>query len=143
MSDPSPLPIIRIAAALITDSAGRVALVRKRGTRALIQPGGKIEPGEAATDALRRELAEELGMLVLEVDPVYLGTFTAPAVHEAGRTVEAQLFRVDISGPITPAAEIEAVVWIDPFETDGLDLAPLTRDQILPLARSPRPVIAA
>ena len=37
---------IRIVAALIRDDAGRVLLVRKRGTDAFMQPGGKRDPGE-------------------------------------------------------------------------------------------------
>ena len=51
---------IRIAAAIILDSDGRVLLVRKRGSAFFMQPGGKHEPGESDLDALRRELREEL-----------------------------------------------------------------------------------
>jgi len=40
-------------------------------------PGGKKEPGEAALAALKRELHEELGIQVLEAEPV------APYVREA------------------------------------------------------------
>ena len=36
-------PSIRIAAGLIVDRAGRVLLVRKRGTKTFMQAGGKIE----------------------------------------------------------------------------------------------------
>jgi len=52
---------IRIVAALIRDEAGRVLLVRKRGTTAFMQPGGKRDPGEDDMAALAREIAEELG----------------------------------------------------------------------------------
>ena len=37
---------IEIVAALIRDRAGRVLLVRKRGTTAFMQPGGKRDSGE-------------------------------------------------------------------------------------------------
>ncbi|WP_246674460.1 MULTISPECIES: NUDIX domain-containing protein [unclassified Mesorhizobium] len=40
--------------------------MRKRGTSAFTQPGGKIEPREAPLNALVRELREELG---LAIDP--------------------------------------------------------------------------
>ena len=43
MNAPTGTPI-RIVAALIRDEAGRVLLVRKRGTAAFMQPGGKRDP---------------------------------------------------------------------------------------------------
>lgn len=38
---------ISIVAALIRDDAGRLLLVRKRGTLAFMQPGGKRDAGES------------------------------------------------------------------------------------------------
>lgn len=124
---------IRIAAALILDSAGRALLVRKRGTLAFMQAGGKIEPGEAPLEALRRELREELE-IVLATEPEHLGRFSAPAANEAGRVVEAEIFHLAFSGEVFPAAELEEVRWVDPAAPD-LPLAPLTRDHVLPLAQ--------
>jgi 8-oxo-dGTP diphosphatase len=43
---------------------------------------------------------------------------------------------VDVEGPIKPAGEIDQVVWIDPHALPDLPFAPLTRDHVLPLARS-------
>ena len=126
---------IRIAAALLIGSDGQTLLVRKRGTQAFMQPGGKIDAGEQPAQALARELHEELN---LRIDPnaaVYLGKFCAPAVNEPGFTVEAELFQVSIDVTVSPAAEIEEVRWIDPAGDGGLQLAPLTRDLILPFYR--------
>ncbi|HZP68639.1 MAG TPA: NUDIX domain-containing protein [Pseudolabrys sp.] len=53
--------VISVVAALIRDEQGRVLLVRKRGTAAFMQPGGKRDPGESELAALARELTEELG----------------------------------------------------------------------------------
>ena len=39
--------VISVVAALIRDEDGRVLLVRKRGTAAFMQPGGKRDPGES------------------------------------------------------------------------------------------------
>ena len=126
---------IRIAAAILIDQAGQTLLVRKRGTQAFMQPGGKIDAGEQPAEALARELHEELNLRIDPSAAVYLGTFSAPAVNEPGFTVEAELFQVNIDVNVTPAAEIEEVRWIDPAGDGGLQLAPLTRDLILPFYR--------
>ncbi len=126
-------PVIRIAAALIIDGQGRTLLVRKRGTQAFMQAGGKIEGGESAADALIRELHEELGLELDAAAPEYLGRFVAPAANEPGRLVEAEMFRVTTDQAVRPAAEIDEVVWIRPSEPGDLPLAPLTRDHVLPI----------
>ena len=126
---------IRIAAALLLEPNGQTLLVRKRGTQAFMQPGGKIDSGEQPAEALARELHEELGLIIEPTDAVYLGNFSAPAVNEPGYTVEADLFQVTIDEPVSPAAEIEEVRWIDPATDGDLILAPLTRDLILPFYR--------
>lgn len=128
--------IIRIAAALLIGGDGQTLLVRKRGTEAFMQPGGKIEDGEQPAEALARELHEELGLRIDPAAAVYLGQFSAPAANEPGCVVQAELFQVHIDVPVTPAAEIEEVRWIDPAGDGDLLLAPLTRDLILPFYRA-------
>ncbi|ALU61929.1 MULTISPECIES: NUDIX hydrolase [Pseudomonas] len=127
------MKIIRIAAALLIGADGRTLLVRKRGTQAFMQPGGKIEPGEPAPQALARELEEELGLIVDPAQAVFLGEFTAPAANEPGFEVNCQLYEVRTDAQAVPAAEIEEVLWVDADSHAGLQLAPLTRDLILPL----------
>ncbi|KOX66679.1 MULTISPECIES: NUDIX hydrolase [Pseudomonas] len=127
--------IIRIAAAILIGPDGRTLLVRKRGTQAFMQPGGKIESGEQPVSALARELEEELALVIDPASATWLGHFAAPAVNEPGFEVQAELFLLHISGPVTPAAEIEEVQWIDPDGDGGLVLAPLTRDLVLPFYR--------
>lgn len=126
---------IRIAAALLIDPQGRTLLVRKRGTQAFMQPGGKIDAGETAVQALVRELHEELGLRIDPAQASPLGQFSAPAANEPGFEVQAQLFCVDTDADVMPAAEIEEVFWLAPDQVPALELAPLTRDLILPLYR--------
>jgi 8-oxo-dGTP diphosphatase len=129
------MKVIQIAAALLIGKDGRTLLVRKRGTTAFMQPGGKIEPGEPPAVALARELEEELGLLIDPVQAAYLGSFAAPAANEPGFEVRCELFEVRIDGDVVPAAEIEEVVWISADSHPQLPLAPLTRDSILPIYR--------
>lgn len=128
--------IIHIAAALLIGPDGRTLLVRKRGTEAFMQPGGKIEAHEQPAHALARELEEELGLVIDPAHASYLGSFSAPAANEPGFVVQAELFLLTIDANVTPAAEIEEVRWIDTATDGDLTLAPLTRDVILPFYRA-------
>lgn len=130
------MKVIRIAAALLIGADGRTLLVRKRGTQAFMQPGGKIDAGETAAVALVRELHEELGLVVAAEHAQFLGEFSAVAANEPGFEVNCQLYRLDVDQDVVPAAEIEEVVWVDAGDLDHLHLAPLTRDSILPLYRA-------
>ena len=129
---------IVIVAAVIVDDAGRLLLVRKRGTERFMQAGGKIDQGESAADALIRELHEELTLVVAPDDLEYLGRFHAPAANEAGHVVDAEIFFVAVDGARVRAlavasAEIDELVWVTPGEAAGIPLAPLTSEVLLPL----------
>ena len=128
--------IISVVAALIRDPAGRVLLVRKRGTAAFMQPGGKRGVGESDVAALSREIAEELGCRIKDTSAQALGVFDCPAANEPGFQVNAAVYAVDVDDAIEPGAEIDQVIWVDPGVLPDLPFAPLTRDFILPLARS-------
>jgi 8-oxo-dGTP diphosphatase len=128
------MPPIEIVAALIRDSDGKALLVRKRGTRAFMQPGGKRDPGESDLAALAREIREELTCEVLTDSVRRLGEFVCPAANEPGRDVKATVYAVNVTGDIRPAAEIDEIVWVDPAHPGPRPLAPLTRDHVLPLA---------
>lgn len=125
---------ISIAAAIIADASGRLLLVRKRGTSAFMQPGGKIEPDEEPVDALVRELREELGLVIDPGTASRLGLFSAKAANEPEYTVEAELFALSIESQPIPAAEIEEMIWLDPASAHEIQLAPLTRDVVLRLS---------
>ena len=128
--------IIHIAAALLLNADGQTLLVRKRATTAFMQPGGKIDAGESPVQALARELEEELGLVIDPTQATFLGQFSAPAANEPGFVVQAEIFQLTIDAEVSPAAEIEEVIWVDPATDPALELAPLTRDLILPFYRA-------
>ncbi|MCP2635446.1 NUDIX domain-containing protein [Microbacterium sp. HD4P20] len=129
---PAPLRI-HVSAAVILDDRGRLLLVRKAGTTAFMQPGGKPEPGETASETLSRELAEELGIRVDPWELRPLGEFTAAAANEPGFLVVADVFAADI-GAQRPrvGAEIAELRWVGGADATTLEIAPLARENFLP-----------
>jgi 8-oxo-dGTP pyrophosphatase MutT (NUDIX family) len=134
MSEDANRPVVRIAAAVLRDGEGRFLLVRKRGTTAFMQAGGKIEPGETPLAALGRELEEELGLVLDPAEARHLGCFRAEAANEPGHVVEAELFHARITAAVQPAAEIAEIVWLNPADPVRPPLAPLTEQHVLTIA---------
>lgn len=126
------LATIRIAAACLLDNAGRLLLVRKRGTQAFMLPGGKHEPGETSVQALLRELGEELDLHLEASALTPLGHFHADAANEPDMRVDAQVFIGALPRAVQPAAELEELAWMDPAGAYPHNLAPLLREQVLP-----------
>ncbi len=146
--------VLRIAAAVIVDADGRLLVVRKTGTTAFMQPGGKLESGETGAECLVRELEEELALRIDVAALEPLGRFAADAANEAGWTVDCEVFRwADFETParvslvgeaaerpardrpaITVQAEIAEARWASRPELLELSaagrLAPLTRDNL-------------
>ncbi|MDR6236454.1 NUDIX hydrolase [Pseudomonas oryzihabitans] len=132
---------LHVAAAVLLNEQQQLLLVRKRGTSAFMQPGGKIDRGEQPLDALVRELYEELGLVIDPSDASFLGNYLAPAANEPGFMVDCALYRVAMKpgDEAIPAAEIEEMVWVSVAEPCELELAPLTREVIIPLVSASFP----
>src|SRR5687768_6215250 len=95
--------VIRIVAAIALDAQGQTLLVRKRGTLAFMLPGGKLTAEESAFEALERAVREELACGLDRAAGRSLGIFRAPAAHEPGFMVEAELFAVSLEGDPRPS----------------------------------------
>jgi 8-oxo-dGTP pyrophosphatase MutT (NUDIX family) len=122
---------LRIVAAVVVRDDGEFLLVRKHGTTAFMQVGGKIEPGEEPMAALVRECAEEIGLDVDVATVRPLGRYAAVAANEPGHTVDAHVFEVDLPPGLEPRAqaEIAELVWVDPADAVTThEIAPLSLD---------------
>lgn len=131
MSADGAITTLRIVAAVVERADGRHLLVRKRGTHAFMQVGGKIEPGEEPLAALLREFEEEVGVRLEPTDVESLGRFGAPAANEPDHVVDAHAYRVRLrpGTEVAVRAELEELVWIDPADPiASYPLAPLSRD---------------
>jgi 8-oxo-dGTP diphosphatase len=126
---------LTISAACLINDQGEILLVRKRGTTKFMQPGGKPETGETALQTIIREIREELGIDFTAEQLHFDGEWTGPAANEADTLIHASLYSARYDGALTPLAELEELLWIDPQQAlERDDLAPLLRDHVLPLA---------
>jgi 8-oxo-dGTP diphosphatase len=116
--------------ALATVRDGHVLVVRKRGAKRWMLPGGKREPGEAELDALARELDEELGVKATALRK--LGEFSAPAANEPDTTVHGAIYVGALQGEPAARQEIEDVRWLSLAEPPSIPLAPLLETRVLP-----------
>ena len=66
-------PVTEVAVGVLIDSQGRFLLTSRPPGKVYEGywefPGGKVEPGETVAEALRRELQEEIGVVVGAVHP--------------------------------------------------------------------------
>ncbi len=112
---------------LVTDEAGRVLLIRHTYTHGWFMPGGGVERGETAAQAVARELEEEAGVRPTSA-PVLV------SIHSAERHFRGDhilLYRITAweACRATSIGEIEEVAW---FAPDALpdDITPGTRARI-------------
>lgn len=98
-----------------------------------ISPGGQIEPGETATQALVRELKEEFTIDVAKQDLEPFATYTADAANHPGKTVRMQVFMVKKwRGTITPSSEVEQIMWLTSDLPKGVNVGNIFGHQVLP-----------
>jgi len=110
-SSSPPLREITVVAGVIRDDKGRVLLTQRPTGRHMGGlwefPGGKIDDGEAPSEALMRELDEELGIEIVVQRPL---TF---AIHdEPGLRILLLFFDARISGGEPRGHEGQAVEWV-------------------------------
>jgi len=133
---PNGREILKIG--LAVTAMGRLLVVRKRGTKSYILPGGKPEKGEDDFQALSREVEEELGCTLNPKTVSFLGAFTDTAADMQGTTVTVRLYTAELVGEPSPRAEIETMKWYSPNVDSSDLLAPSIQNQILPFLRDRR-----
>jgi 8-oxo-dGTP pyrophosphatase MutT (NUDIX family) len=130
---PPPTVVVPLVYAVVRDDADRVLLVRRLDTGDWELPGGRVDPGESALEALTREVMEETG-LVIDVQRV-AGIYSDPGhVVHSGRNGEVrQPFAVcfhAVAHPGTPRpdlVETSEVNWWPVHDLDHLPVQPAVR----------------
>ena len=84
-------------------------------------PGGKREEGESDTQALMREVKEELGVELVPETIQHYGTFEAQAHGKPeGTVVRMTCYTAQYSGTLVPQAEVEKLDWFDYSKRDSV-----------------------
>lgn len=115
------------AGAIVTDEGGRILLIRRAkepGKGQFALPGGFVDEGESAEDAVRREVQEEVGLNVTALR--FLCSF--PNSYQFRGSVYAVLdlfFVCEVASLETRGddAEVSAILWLAPQEIDLSEVA--------------------
>ncbi|WP_158070071.1 Nudix family hydrolase [Motiliproteus sp. MSK22-1] len=110
--------VVHVAAAAIFGADGRL-LISKRPAHVhqggLWEfPGGKVEPGETVSEALCRELQEELGIVTEQYSPLIRIPYSYP-----DKTVLLDVWRVIRFSGKPVGCEGQALKWLDTQELDA------------------------
>jgi 8-oxo-dGTP pyrophosphatase MutT (NUDIX family) len=109
-------PSYTIGALCLIEHEGRLLLLRQRHRHGWTLPGGLVERGETAEQAVCREVLEETGLLV------EVGTAIGVVVEPRSRWVDV-LFHVPVDDPpeVRPASEAVRAAWLTPEQTGPVD----------------------
>lgn len=100
-----PLHSVSVGAAVLRPD-GRLLAIRRRDTGAWQLPGGILELDETPQDGVRREVAEETGLMV---EPeVLTGVYKNMAAGVVSLVFRCHLF----GGQAAPTAEASEVAWL-------------------------------
>jgi 8-oxo-dGTP pyrophosphatase MutT (NUDIX family) len=121
---------LRVAGLIIRDGLVLLARHVKGGRSTYLFPGGGVEPGETAHEALMRELREEAGTACSVETLRYVVEARAP---DASRHIVQLLFEVRLEGDVG-ASKDERVA--------GCEWCPIDALRTLPLHPAVGPIIA-
>ena len=97
----------------------RILLTKSFGKDKFYIPGGKREVGETDSQALAREVEEELSVRVDNNSLTFMGVFEAQAHGQPeGVLVKMTCYAGDYWGELQANAEIEALRWFSYSEKD-------------------------
>lgn len=133
---PPPGGFLPVAFAVVRDPTGAVLLVRRADDGNWELPGGRIELGESAAQAVVREVAEESGIRIgltgiagVYSDPAHLIVDTDGRVRQQLAVCfhAAPLGARTDREPRPDGAETTGAAWFEPGWTDGLTMHPAVR----------------
>lgn len=90
-------------------------------------PSGEVEEGETLLQALEREVQEETGLTIAQVNG-YLGAFDYPS--KSGQQTRQLSFQVDVYPSAVVLSEHDVYVWTGKADLDTYPLSDQTRELV-------------
>lgn len=125
------MKVIEVVGAIIINDAGQIFITRRGPHKNLSGffefPGGKIDANETDQEALKRELLEELSVLV------YVGDFYQEVTHQYdfGRVhLKTYICRLVEDVVIESSTDHDQMLWVSPGELDQYEFTPADVDII-------------
>lgn len=138
-----------IVVPVIRNASGEVLICRMPQDRGVFPgswslPGGGMEVGETTLEALRREIREELGLALVQAEPLFFKEALRPKRYPDGSTRMVHMIfllydcRVD-DAPVQLNEEFDAYAWAPPERLSQYALDDETRDTLVRLGLMARP----
>ena len=125
-------PPVHVVAGIVRDDRGRLLLAQRPPGKHLAGlwefPGGKREPGETSEHALRRELAEEIGIRAGAVEPLIAVPWRYPE-----KTVLLDVYVVRDWHGQPHGREGQALRWVQVDDMRGLPMPPADKPVVAAL----------
>ena len=139
---PHPNTLTPCVFAVVRDERGRVLLVQRADTGNWELPGGAVEPGESARDAVKREVEEETrvqitvtGLAGAYTDPGHVIVYTSGEVRQQFALC---LHATPVTGePLSDHTETINAAWFDNANLDDLPIHPSMRLRLAHALRQP------
>jgi ADP-ribose pyrophosphatase YjhB (NUDIX family)/uncharacterized RDD family membrane protein YckC len=133
---PAPDCLAPSAFAVVRDDADRVLLVRRADDGRWELPGGRVELGESAVEAVERAVGAESGLIVkvtalagVYTDPAHV--VVDPATGEARQQFAVCFHALPVAGEPRPdGGEISEAAWVSADRLDKLPMHPAVRRRL-------------
>lgn len=113
----------------------RLLVTRSFGKDIFIAPGGKLEANETPEQALKREMLEEVAVVIVPDTLEHIGTFHAEAAGKIGVQLRMDVYIInDFEGELSPSSEVEELMWVN-TQTTGVAIGSIFEHDVMPFLK--------